>query len=86
MVHVSDSDTLAALKSVDFKDICITSDVVLTADPSPSKAFRMPEVDGVGVVFEKAEGEKCARCWKVLPDVGTHAHAGTCGRCNEALG
>jgi hypothetical protein len=22
------------------------------------------------VVFEKAEGEKCQRCWKILPDVG----------------
>ena len=23
------------------------------------------------VVFEKAEGAKCERCWKVLPDVGS---------------
>ena len=41
---------------------------------------------GMGVVFEKAEGEKCQRCWKILPDVGTHKHPGTCARCDEALG
>ena len=86
VVHVRAAEILAALKSVDFADVCITSDVVLTGDPLPAEAFRLPEVDGVGVVFEKAEGEKCQRCWKILPDVGQHSHAGTCARCNAALG
>ncbi|OWU83928.1 isoleucine--tRNA ligase [Oceanicola sp. 22II-s10i] len=86
VVHVEDPDSHAALKSVAFEDICITSDLTLTADPAPSEAFRLPEVPGIGVVFEKAEGEKCQRCWKILPDVGTHAHPGVCGRCDEALG
>ncbi|MDO6725986.1 isoleucine--tRNA ligase [Cognatishimia sp. 1_MG-2023] len=85
VVHVRDADVLEALKSVAFDDICITSDIVLTGDPSPAEAFRLPEIEGVGVVFEKADGEKCQRCWKILPDVGRHAHPGTCGRCNDAL-
>ena len=86
VVHVRDAEMLAALKSVAFEDVCITSDISLTNDPVPAEAFRMPEVEGVGVVFEKAEGQKCQRCWKILPDVGTHAHAGTCKRCSDALG
>jgi isoleucyl-tRNA synthetase len=86
VVHVRDPEVLAALKSVAFEDICITSAIGLTGDPLPDEAFRLPEVDGVGVVFEMAEGEKCARCWKVLPDVGQHAHPGVCGRCDAALG
>jgi isoleucyl-tRNA synthetase len=36
-------------------------------------------------VFELASGEKCERCWQILPDVGSHAHAGTCARCDAAL-
>ncbi|MFV2051667.1 isoleucine--tRNA ligase [Aliiroseovarius sp. YM-037] len=86
VVHVRDADTLAALKTVPFDDICITSDIYLSGDPIPSEAFRMPEVEGVGVVFEKADGTKCQRCWKVLPDVGKHSHAAVCARCDEALG
>jgi isoleucyl-tRNA synthetase len=86
VVHVEDAATLAALKTVAFDDLCITSALTLTADPAPAEAFRLPEVPGIGVVFERAEGEKCARCWKILPDVGTHAHPGTCARCDEALG
>ncbi|MBN8185813.1 isoleucine--tRNA ligase [Salipiger thiooxidans] len=85
VVHVEDADMLAALKSVAFDDLCITSGIALTADPAPQEAFRMAEVPGVGVVFEKADGEKCQRCWKILPDVGTHSHAATCARCDEAL-
>ncbi|WP_289150833.1 isoleucine--tRNA ligase [uncultured Salipiger sp.] len=85
VVHVEDADMLAALKSVAFDDLCITSGISLTADPAPQEAFRMAEVPGVGVVFEKADGEKCQRCWKILPDVGTHSHAATCARCDEAL-
>ena len=85
VVHVRDADMLEALKSVTFEDICITSDLSLTGDPMPSEAFRLPEIEGVGVVFEKANGEKCGRCWKVLPDVGKHNHSATCKRCDEAL-
>jgi len=86
VVHVADTAILAELRSVDFADLCITSGLSLTADPEPAEAFRLPEVPGVGVVFEKALGHKCERCWKVLPDVGTHKHPGTCKRCNDALG
>ena len=85
VVHVRDPEVLALLKSVNFADICITSDISLTTDPAPAEAFRMPEVDGISVVFEKAEGDKCQRCWKILPDVGSHSHAGLCGRCDTAL-
>ncbi|MEC7256199.1 MAG: isoleucine--tRNA ligase, partial [Pseudomonadota bacterium] len=86
VVHVADASALEALKSVSFDDLCITSGIVLTGDPAPAEAFRLPEVEGVGVVFERAEGEKCQRCWKILPDVGQHAHEGVCGRCDSALG
>ncbi|MEC8292067.1 MAG: isoleucine--tRNA ligase [Pseudomonadota bacterium] len=86
VVHVREAEMLDALKTVSFDDICITSAIQLTGDPMPAEAFRLPEVEGVGVVFEKADGEKCQRCWKILPDVGQHAHAATCKRCNDALG
>ena len=86
VVHVRDAQALADLKTVAFADICITSDLALTGDPSPAEAFRVPDIDGVGVVFEKAEGAKCQRCWKILPDVGSHSHTDVCARCEKALG
>jgi len=85
VVHVEDAEELRALKSVDFADICITSGLSLTPDPAPGEAFRLSEVPGIGVVFETAEGEKCQRCWKILPDVGSHGHPGTCARCDAVL-
>jgi isoleucyl-tRNA synthetase len=86
VVHVEDRAVLETLRSVDFAEICITSALSLTGDPAPPEAFRLPEVPGVGVVFEPAEGAKCQRCWRILPDVGTHRHPQTCARCDAALG
>ncbi|SDE30134.1 isoleucine--tRNA ligase [Rhodobacter capsulatus] len=86
VVHVEDQALEAALKSVDFADICITSDLSLSTDPAPAEAFRLPEVPGIAVIFEAAEGAKCERCWKILPDVGSHKHPCTCARCNSVLG
>ncbi|MFD0860039.1 isoleucine--tRNA ligase [Roseovarius aquimarinus] len=85
-VHVADAGLREALASVHFEDVCITSAIDIREDAAPETAFRLPETDGIGVVFEKAPGQKCMRCWKILPDVGTHTHPGTCKRCSEALG
>ncbi|WP_170582853.1 isoleucine--tRNA ligase [Ruegeria arenilitoris] len=85
IVHVEDAETRDLLATFDVDDLCITSGLTVTADPAPAEAFRLPEIEGVGVVFEKAEGAKCQRCWKILPDVGRHAHPGVCGRCDTAL-
>jgi isoleucyl-tRNA synthetase len=82
-VFVEDAKLLETLKSVPFEDVCITSSLALSA--GQGGAFRLPDVSGIGVTFHMAPGEKCVRCWKVLPDVGTHAHAGLCARCNEAV-
>ncbi|UWQ22664.1 isoleucine--tRNA ligase [Jannaschia sp. W003] len=83
VVHV-DPDTKALLDGVAFDDVCIVSDVVLSDADAPPEAFRSEE-GGVAVVFRHAEGGKCLRCWKVLPDVGRHGHDGVCGRCDAAL-
>ncbi|MGI9370320.1 MAG: isoleucine--tRNA ligase, partial [Ruegeria sp.] len=86
IVHVEDAEARELLSTFDVNDLCITSGLTVTGDPAPAEAFRVPEIEGVCVVFEKAEGQKCQRCWKILPDVGRHAHSGVCSRCDEALG
>ncbi len=86
VVYVEDADLLADLRSVPFEDICITSGIALTDRPAPDGAFGLEDAPGIAVVPELARGNKCARCWKILPDVGTHAHPGVCARCDAALG
>ncbi len=79
------ADAAKLLETVSFNDLCITSGISVSTDLAPADAFRLDDVADVAVVFARAEGEKCQRCWKILPDVGTHAHAGVCGRCDTAL-
>ncbi|WP_116084510.1 isoleucine--tRNA ligase [Tropicimonas sp. IMCC34011] len=85
IVHLSEDYASEVTDPELFADYCITSGVRLTTDPAPQDAFRSEDVPGVGVEVVRADGAKCGRCWKVLPDVGGHDHAGVCGRCDAAL-
>jgi len=71
VVHVGDSAYLKALEGLDLAEIAITSQARLTEDSAPSDAFTMDEVPGVAVITEHAVGNKCARSWKILPEVGS---------------
>jgi isoleucyl-tRNA synthetase len=64
LVHVTDAELRAALEGVDFAEICIVSDVAISAEDGPADAFRLGEIAGVAVVPRRAEGVKCARSWK----------------------
>jgi isoleucyl-tRNA synthetase len=84
-VHVA-PEYLAAMKGVDLAEVCITSGGDLVEGPVPEGAFTLPDVAGVGVVPALAKGEKCARCWQVLEEVGTSAkHPLICVRCEGAV-
>ncbi|MBM3507406.1 MAG: isoleucine--tRNA ligase [Alphaproteobacteria bacterium] len=75
-----------ALKGVDFAEICITSGIALHDDPPPAgtPAFTDPDVKDVAVRAGLAGGEKCERCWRVLPEVGKD-HNDLCHRCVDAV-
>jgi isoleucyl-tRNA synthetase len=86
VVHVTDTAMARALTSVDFATLSITSGITVEQAEGPETAFRLADTPGVAVSFAMAPGEKCQRCWQILPDVGTHGHPHTCQRCDEALG
>jgi isoleucyl-tRNA synthetase len=65
-------------------EFCITSGLTIKEGVPVGQDVR--DQKARYVEFALAEGEKCQRCWKILPDVGTHKHPHTCARCNTALG
>ncbi|WP_119679156.1 isoleucine--tRNA ligase [Indioceanicola profundi] len=75
-----------AVEDVDMAEICITSAITVEEGLAPAGAFTLPDVPNVGVVFATAEGGKCERCWRILPEVGSvAAHPGLCRRCADAV-
>ncbi len=76
----------AALGAIDFAELCITSGITLHDGPAPEDEalFTLPDVLGVAVRAPGAEGAKCERCWRVLPEVGSD-HPDLCHRCTEAV-
>ena len=69
-VHIADSELLEAISGLDLAEICITSQISIVSGEAPAEAFKLDEVSGVGVVHKPAEGRKCARSWRILPEVG----------------
>jgi isoleucyl-tRNA synthetase len=71
VVHVTDPGLAAAISGQDMAEICITSDIVIEDKAASGQAFVLDDVKGVAVVPALAKGTKCARSWRVLPEVGT---------------
>ena len=75
-----------ALESADLAEIAITSGITIEIGSAPANAFTLPDAEGISVVPDKAEGQKCERCWKVLPEVGADPeYPDICGRCADAV-
>ncbi|MCA8835282.1 MAG: class I tRNA ligase family protein, partial [Proteobacteria bacterium] len=89
IVYIGGETQLAMrdMDNIEFADICITSGITISYETPPEDAFATIDSDDeVFVKFAKAEGQKCARCWKISKDVGDYKHPQTCKRCNDALG
>ncbi len=71
-VYVSDEALAAAFDGLDLAEIAITSGATLLREAAPDGAFALDDVPGVGVVPKQADGRKCQRSWKILPEVGSH--------------
>jgi len=85
-LYVTDPEDTKLFDGVSLGEIAITSNAHVSTIAPPADAFRLPDVEGVAVEFHHAQGNKCARCWMILPEVGTNQHDDLCNRCSEAVG
>jgi isoleucyl-tRNA synthetase len=70
VVYIEDGALRAVVESVDFAEVCITSGIEIAAGAPPADAFTLADVAGVAVVAQRAPGRKCARSWRISPEVG----------------
>ncbi|HEX2654913.1 MAG TPA: isoleucine--tRNA ligase [Xanthobacteraceae bacterium] len=71
IIYINNPEMIAALAGIDLAEVAITSGATLVAGAGPGEAFRLDEVPGVAVEPRLATGRKCARSWKILPEVGS---------------
>ena len=60
-----------AFEGIDAAEVFRTSQATLIKGEELDDKFRVPEWPGVAVVVLKADGRKCARSWRILPEVGS---------------
>ena len=78
-VSVADPGLRSAFEAVDPAEVFRTSQATLAA--GPGEGFTLAEIPGVAVRPFRAEGAKCARCWRILPEVADDL----CNRCEAAV-
>lgn len=86
-VYLASAIQRDAIENVDLSDVLIVSDSEYVLGDWKDTSFRLDgDVQGIAADVLIAEGEKCARCWKVLPEVGKDAeHPAVCPRCAGAV-
>ncbi len=85
-IHLADKALYASLPKEIWDELLIVSDHKVADGAGPESAFRLNEVPGVAATVGIADGHKCERCWRVLPEVGSVAkHPRICVRCADAV-
>ena len=72
----------------DLPTIFMTSGVVLAGTPDGDGGAVFRESDGswATIAVTRADGVRCDRCWRYVPEVASHeGHQGLCPRCEQAL-
>ncbi len=70
-VHLDDPDLARAFDGLDAAEVFRTSQATIMIGKGPEMAFRLAEQPSITVEPLRAEGQKCARSWRILPEVGT---------------
>jgi len=66
--------------------IVSAAELVHGPQEASGRAFESQEIPGLKVWVDRAEGEKCERCWNYHPSVGTdETHATICSRCISSI-
>ena len=69
----------------DLRTLFIVSKASITR-AAPKEIFKSTVLEGLHILVEPAEGEKCARCWIHSPSVGTFSdHPEVCTRCHQNI-
>src|ERR1700722_673505 len=82
---VTDAADKALFDSIDLAEIAITSTAGIEVASDLDGLYAIAEIKGAAARFVKADGEKCARCWRVLEEVIHHPDTHLCNRCTDAV-
>ncbi len=87
VLYVDAQEDADLFSGSDLAELTITSAAKIEIGDGGQEAFRLADVAGAATLLARASGDKCGRCWMVLPEVGKHAkYDDLCNRCAEAVG
>ncbi|MFH1867564.1 MAG: isoleucine--tRNA ligase [Candidatus Omnitrophota bacterium] len=88
IIYTEGDEARSSLKGDEklLQDIFIVSQVEIRSQRPPDKAAKYENMPQISIIIEKAEGEKCGRCWNYSTSVGESGdYPDICHRCNLVL-
>jgi isoleucyl-tRNA synthetase len=79
-IFLQDEGFYELLKTINLSELMITSSGEVVWEKTPENSFHLVDVPKVGVQVSLAPGQKCIRCWRILPEVKE-----LCERCDHAV-
>jgi isoleucyl-tRNA synthetase len=79
-LFLQDEGFFDLLKTINLPELMITSSGEMAWEKIPEDSFQLVDVPKVGVQVSGALGQKCVRCWRILPEVQE-----LCERCHHAV-
>jgi isoleucyl-tRNA synthetase len=84
VIYLEEDRLADPFRGLDAAEVLRTSQAEIRREKPPTAAFKFAGGDDyIGVEPRRAEGHKCARCWRVLPEVTVPKFL--CERCDEAV-
>ncbi|ESQ82729.1 isoleucyl-tRNA synthase [Asticcacaulis sp. AC466] len=71
IVYIADNAAYEAFAGIDAAEVFRTSQATLSIAPAPADSFKLEGLPMIAVEFARAEGQKCQRSWRILPEVGS---------------
>ena len=82
-VYLGQADLVAAFDGLDAAEVFRTSNATLAEGGGSTGAHRLDNAPYIAVEALAAEGCKCDRCWRILPEVKPATRL--CLRCEDAV-
>ena len=76
---------LKYLENISLEEVAICGKVIMRNDNFPSDKNYFTDSTGIQIIIHTTKGEKCERCWQILPEVKEYSYGFVCQRCKETI-
>ena len=81
-LYINNNEYLSLTNEINIEEIAIVSKSHVLEGYNIEGSYKEDSLQGIEIVVSKANGHKCARCWKIDENI---KNGPLCDRCNKVV-